>query len=214
MLVNNAGVSQRSLALDTSFDTYRAIMETDFFAPLRLTQLVAPHMVDRRSGRIVAISSLAGRTGSALRTGYSAAKHAVLGYFEALRAEFERAYGINVTTVLPGSVRTPIAVNALQGDGSRRGVSDDNIDAGMDPAEVARRIVEGIGRNAREIVVAEGTELAGLGLRAMDPERLFDHLAQEGARLAKARAAAGIGFRPDPALVGRTDGNNLVGRDI
>ena len=201
MLVNNAGVSQRSLALDTSFETYRAIMETDFFAPLRLTQLVAPHMVDRRSGRIVAISSLAGRTGSALRTGYSAAKHAMLGYFEALRAELEIAHGINVTTVLPGSVRTPIAVNALQGDGSRRGVSDDNIDAGMDPAEVARRIVEGIERNAREIIVAQGAELAGVGLRATDPERLFDYLAREGARLAEARAAAGTDFRPDPALL-------------
>ncbi len=201
MLVNNAGVSQRSLALDTELATYRAIMETDFFAPLRLTQLVAPHMVERRSGRIVAVSSLAGRTGTALRTGYCAAKHAMVGYFEALRAEFEMAYGVGVTIVLPGSVRTPIAVNALQGDGSVRGVSDENIEAGMDADEVARRIVDGIEANAREIVVAQGAELAGIGLRATDPERLFDYLAQEGARLARAREAASGGFRPDPARV-------------
>ena len=133
MLVNNAGVSQRSLALDTGFDTYRSIMEIDFFAPLRLTQLIVPLMVDRRQGRIIAISSLAGRIGSPLRTGYCAAKHALLGYFEALRAEMEDAYGIAVTTVLPGSVRTAVAKNALQGDGSTRGVSDDNIDNGMQP---------------------------------------------------------------------------------
>ena len=63
LLVNNAGVSQRSMALDTGFEVYRSLMEVDFFAPLRLTQLVAPHMVERRSGRIVAISSLAGRIG-------------------------------------------------------------------------------------------------------------------------------------------------------
>ena len=201
MLVNNAGISQRSLALDTGFEVYRALMEADFFAPLRLTQLVLPHMVARRSGRLVAISSLAGRTGSPLRTGYCAAKHALLGYYEALRAEVETAHGVSVTSVLPGSVRTAIATNALQGDGSVRGVSDTNIDAGMDPAEAARIIVDGIGRNQREIVVAQGAELHGFGLRASDPERLFDYMAQEGARLAAARAAAGEAFRPEPGKV-------------
>ncbi len=201
MLVNNAGISQRSLALDTGFDVYRAIMETDFFAPLRLTQLVAPHMVERRSGRLVAISSLAGRTGSPLRTGYCAAKHALLGYFEALRAEFEAAYDVRVTLVMPGSVRTPIAFNALQGDGSVRGASDANIDAGMDPAEVARIILDATERNLREVVIAQGAELNGVGLRASDPDRLFDWLAQEGARLAAARQATGAGFRPEPAKV-------------
>ncbi|MFZ5618071.1 MAG: SDR family NAD(P)-dependent oxidoreductase, partial [Pseudomonadota bacterium] len=50
LLINNAGVSQRSLALDTSFDVYRRIMEIDFFAPLRLTQLVLPSMIEARSG--------------------------------------------------------------------------------------------------------------------------------------------------------------------
>ena len=201
MLVNNAGISQRSLALDTGPEVYRALMETDFFAPLRLTQLVVPHMVERRSGRLVAISSLAGRIGSPLRTGYCAAKHALLGYFEALRAECEVAYNVFVTTVLPGSVRTAIATNALQGDGSVRGTSDANIDAGMDPAEVARIIVEGVAQNRREIIIAQGGELFASGLRASDPERLMDMMAQEGARLAAARTAAGGAFRPEPAKV-------------
>ena len=70
LLVNNAGISQRSLGVDTGFDVYRRLMEVDFFAPLRLTQLVLPGMIERRSGAIVAISSLAGRIGSPLRTGY------------------------------------------------------------------------------------------------------------------------------------------------
>ncbi len=202
MLVNNAGISQRSLALDTEFDIYRRLMETDFFAPLRLTQLVLPHMVGRSTGRLVAISSLAGRIGSPLRTGYCAAKHALLGYFEALRAEIETAYGVSVTTVLPGSVRTAIATNALLGDGAVRGTSDANIEAGMDPAEAARLIAAGIAENRREIVVAQGGELGAAGLRATDPERLMDLLAQEGARLAALRAAAGGGaFRPDPGVV-------------
>lgn len=198
LLVNNAGVSQRSLALDTAFAVYRSLMETDFLAPLALTQLVVPHMVARRSGRIVAVSSLAGRIGSPLRSGYCAAKHALLGYAEALRAEIELAYGVGVTTVLPGSVRTPIAINALQADGSARGVSDANIDAGMDPAQAAEIIVDGIDRGLREVVVAQGGELAASEMRRHDPERLFDGMAKEGARLAAARAASGEGFRPDP----------------
>ncbi|MDO9488281.1 MAG: SDR family NAD(P)-dependent oxidoreductase, partial [Sphingomonadaceae bacterium] len=117
MLVNNAGISQRSLGLDTGFDVYRRLMEIDFFAPLRLTQLVLPAMVARGSGHLMAISSVAGKAGSPLRTGYCAAKHAVVGYFDALRAEVDR-HGVGVTVVTPGFVRTSIAANAVQGDGS------------------------------------------------------------------------------------------------
>ena len=113
LLVNNAGVSQRSLALDTEFDAYRKIMEIDYFAPLRLTQLALPHMVERRSGHIAVVSSLAGKVGVPLRTGYSSAKFAIVGYFEALRSEIETAYDVGVTIILPGSVKTNVAVNAF-----------------------------------------------------------------------------------------------------
>jgi short-subunit dehydrogenase len=203
LLVNNAGISQRSLGLDTGFEVYRRLMEVDFFAPLRLTQLVLPGMVERGSGAIVAISSLAGRIGSPLRTGYCAAKHALLGYFEALRAEVETAYGVKVLSVMPGSVRTAVAANALLGDGEVRGVSDANIDNGMDPAEVARLILEALKAGRRELIVAEGAELNAAQLRLADPERLWDGLAREGARLAAARDRHGAGFRPDPARVER-----------
>ena len=204
LLVNNAGISQRSLGIDTGFDVYRRLMEVDFFAPLRLTQLVMPQMVERRFGAIVAISSLAGRIGSPLRTGYCAAKHALLGYFEALRAEVETAYGVKVLSVMPGSVRTAVAANALLGDGAVRGVSDDNIDNGMDPAEVARLILRALDEGRRELIVAEGAELGAATLRSGDPERLWDGLAREGARLAAAREAGGVGFQPDPARVERS----------
>lgn len=183
LLVNNAGVTQRSLALDTGFDVYRRLMEVDFFAPLRLTQLILPHMVARRSGHLVAISSLAGMFGSPLRTGYCAAKHALNGYFEALRAEIELAHGISVSIVMPGSVSTDVATNALKGDGSRRGSSDDHIDNGMDPADAAAIIFQGIAEGCREIIVAEGRELRAAELRHTNPARLFKAMSAEGARL-------------------------------
>jgi short-subunit dehydrogenase len=198
MLVNNAGVSQRSLAIDTSMEVYRRIMEVDFFAPVALTQTLLPHLVARKSGHIAAVSSVAGKIGSPLRSGYSAAKHALIGYCDALRGEVEQAYGIGVTTILPGSVRTRVAANALLGDGTVRGVSDDNIDNGMDPAEVAAKVLAGLQDGVREIVIAEGAEAMAAQMRTQQPDRLFDAMAREGARLAGLRAA---GVRPDPRPV-------------
>ncbi len=198
LLINNAGVSQRSLALDTSFDVYRRIMEVDFFAPLRLTQLVLPSMVNRKSGRIVMISSVAGKVGAPLRTAYCAAKHACVGYCDALRAEVEKAYGVGVFVVTPGSVRTNVAVNALEGDGAPRGRSDQNIENGMAPEKAADIILAGVAEGKREIVVAEGMELAALQMRTDNPDGLFGFVAEEGARLAAARDA---GEAADPRRV-------------
>ena len=201
VLVNNAGISQRSLAVDTKPEVYRALIETDLLAPIWLSQLVVPRMAERRQGHIIGISSVAGRVGTVLRTGYCAAKHGLIGYLDALRSEVEQAYGVRVTTVLPGSVCTQVAANALMADGSARGESDVNIDAGMEPAECARRILDGIAKGEREIIVAEGGEAFAAGLRFSDPERLFDMLAKEGARLAAARET---GERPEPREVRRT----------
>ncbi len=200
VLVNNAGISQRSLALDTGLDVYRRILEVDFFAPLALTQLVLPRMVARGAGHIVAVSSVAGKIGVPLRTAYCAAKHALVGYCDALRSEIDAAYGVRVTTVLPGSVRTRIAVNALLADGTPRGSSDANIDNGMDPADVAARVLAGMADGTAEIVIAEGNEAMAVELRRTNPPALFALTAKEGARLAEARAAAGGGaYRPEPA---------------
>lgn len=201
LLVNNAGVSQRSLAIDTVPEVYDRLIDTDLRAPIHLTQALLPRLVERRSGTIVMIASVAGRLGPVLRTGYAAAKHGLIGYADALRAEVEKAYGLRVVNVLPGSVRTGVARNALQGDGSARGESDANIDAGMEPAECARQILAGLAEGKREIVVAEGQEAFAAALRWQNPEQLFDLLAAEGAKLAATRAAGG---RPDPRPVNRT----------
>ncbi len=158
ILVNNAGISQRSLALDTGFDVYRTVMEVDFFAPLRLTQLVLPDMVARGSGAVVNIASVAGKIGSPLRTGYCAAKHAMVGWSDALRAEIAQ-YGVAVHVVAPGFVRTNVAVNAIQGDGSTRGHSDAAIEAGISPESAAATILDGIAAGTREILVGDGPEM-------------------------------------------------------
>ena len=201
LLINNAGVSQRSLALDTSLDVYRQLIEIDYLAPVALTQLLLPRLVEQGSGQLAVVSSVAGKLGAPMRTGYCGAKHAVVGYFEALRAEVEEAYGIGVSVILPGSVRTAIASNALEGSGAARGRSDANIDNGIDPNDAAKTILDGLAQRQHDIVVAEGQELLALQLRASDPERTFAFTAAEGTRLAKQRAERGACASVDPSAV-------------
>lgn len=203
LLINNAGISQRSLALDTSLQVYRQLMEVDYLAPVALTQLLLPRLVEQGSGQLAVVSSVAGKLGAPLRTGYCGAKHAVVGYFEAFRAEVEQAYGIGVSVIIPGSVRTAIAANALEGGGNARGRSDANIDNGIDPDDAARTIIEGLSAGKHDIVVAEGMELMALQMRASDPERTFAFTAAEGAKLAQQRAELGAGASIDPNAVNR-----------
>ncbi|KPF67127.1 short-chain dehydrogenase [alpha proteobacterium AAP81b] len=186
ILVNNAGISQRSLALDTDFDVYRTIMEVDFFAPLRLTQLVLPAMVARGAGAIVNNASVAGKVGSPLRTGYSAAKHAMVGWSDALRAEIAQ-YGVTVHVVTPGFVATGIAANALKGDGSVNGPTDDPVNAGISIDEAAAIILAALAEDRREIPVARAgaPELMMLDLIRSDPERLFDLMASMAPKVAR-----------------------------
>lgn len=173
VLVNNAGISQRSLAIDTDFPVYEKIVGVDLLAPIALTQAILPHLLGRGSGQIVMISSVAGKAGVPMRTAYCAAKHGLIGYADALRSEVA-GQGVKILVVAPGSVRTNVSRNALNADGSARGVSDAAIDNGIDPANVAEIIWSAVGEGKREIVIAEGMEANIPILRAQDPEKLFD----------------------------------------
>ncbi|WP_341904692.1 SDR family NAD(P)-dependent oxidoreductase [Sandarakinorhabdus limnophila] len=185
-LVNNAGISQRSLALDTEFPVYRTLMEVDFFAPLRLTQLVLPAMVQRGSGRIINNASVAGKVGSPLRTGYCAAKHALVGWSDALRAEIAQ-YGVQVHVLTPGFVATGIGKNALRGDGSQKGDGEDPVDAGISIHEAAAQIIAGITGNVPEIPVGRdgAAEMQLLGLKRQDPEACFQLMAGMAPKVAR-----------------------------
>lgn len=185
ILINNAGISQRSLAVETHPDIYHKIVNVDLLAPIWLTQLLLPHMVEVGGGHIVGISSVAGRIGPPLRTAYSAAKHGLIGYMDALRAETEVLHNIKVTNILPGSIRTDVSRNALTKDGERRGKSDSVIDNGMEPAECARQILEAVANNTPELIIAEGPELMMAQLRQSEPEKLFAMLSQFGAETAR-----------------------------
>jgi short-subunit dehydrogenase len=173
VLVNNAGISQRSPAVDTDLSVYQRIVDVDLLAPIALTQALLSHMVARGSGQIVMISSVAGKAGIPMRTAYCAAKHGLIGYADALRSEVA-GQGVKVLVVAPGSVKTNVSRNALNADGSVRGISDAAIENGIDPHEVATRIWDAVATGKREITIAEGMEASIPVLRAQDPEKLFD----------------------------------------
>ena len=141
-------------------------------------------MVQAGGAHIVAISSVAGRIGAPLRTAYSAAKHGLIGYMDALRAETEVTHNIRVTNVLPGSVATNISRNAMTKDGSKRGKSDENIDNGDDPMDCASAILEAVKNNTQELLYAGDFEKSFAEMRHSDPEKLFDMIGGLGAQIA------------------------------
>ncbi|MHA7899920.1 MAG: SDR family NAD(P)-dependent oxidoreductase [Henriciella sp.] len=185
ILLNNAGVSQRSLAIHTDPQVYTDLINIDLIAPIWLTQLQLPRMVEAGGAHIVAISSVAGRIGPPLRTAYAAAKHGLIGYMDSLRTEVSERHNIHVTNVLPGSVATNVSRNALTKDGSKRGKSDANIDGGDDPADLAKEIMTAITEKTPELIFAKGMEYDAAKLRQSDPDALFAMMNQLGAQIAE-----------------------------
>jgi dehydrogenase/reductase SDR family protein 7 len=176
MLINNAGISQRSLCVDTDMSVYRKLFEVDVLGQIALTKAVLPQMLEQGNGHIVITSSIAGKIGVALRTGYCASKHAVMGFFDALRAETARD-GIRVTTITPGYIKTNVSVNALKGDGSEFGETDSNIANGMNVTRCAEVIMEGFRKGTPEIAVGEGMEMKALWLKRFFPRAVFKKVA-------------------------------------
>jgi dehydrogenase/reductase SDR family member 7B len=181
ILVNNAGWSQRSALVETQMDVYRKLMELDYFAPVALTRAVVPTMREQGSGHIIMISSVAGKIGVPLRSGYSAAKHALAGFTEAARAELWRD-GLKFTIIYPGYVRTPISANALEGDGSAHNIMDASTENGISPESCAEEIWDGVIENDEEVYVG-GRELAYLRLKRYAP-RLFSFALKRARRTA------------------------------
>lgn len=176
ILINNGGVSQRSMVHETDAAIDRKIMEVNFFGPLILTKGVLPRMLSQGDGRIVAISSVVGKFGFPMRSAYSASKHAMHGFFETLGLECEDR-GVSATLVCPGRVKTAISLNAVTRDGSAHGKMDPGQEQGI-PADVcARKIVKAVKKRKHEVYIGRG-EVAMVYFRRFIPP-LFRMLAKK-----------------------------------
>lgn len=154
VLVNNAGISQRSMVMDTTMDVYRRIFELDFFATVALTKAVLPGMVQRGAGHVLTISSVVGYISSPMRSGYAAAKHALHGFYDAARAELWRQ-NVKFTLACPGYVRTDVSRNAITGSGATYGKVDSSIAKGVDPAVCAEKIWRAVEKDRDEVLVGK-----------------------------------------------------------
>ena len=175
IMVHNAGVSQRSYIKDTEMDVYLKIMNIDFFSTVAITKAILPYMIKQQSGHFIVISSVAGKIGTIMRSGYNAAKHALHGFYDALRAEgYEN--NIKVTTICPGYIKTNISVNALNESGSKFGKMDSNQENGIPAEECARRILDAVKKDKKEIYIGGFKEVAAIYLKRFLPNLLFDQV--------------------------------------
>jgi dehydrogenase/reductase SDR family member 7B len=180
VLINNGGVSQRALAIETTLDVDKKLMNVNYFGTIALTKAVLPDMLTHQLGHIVTITSLTGKFGSPYRSSYAAAKHALHGFFDSLRAEVAHT-PIKITLVCPGFVRTNVSINAMTGDGSQLGTMDDATDKGLRPEVLAEKIIYAIERGKEEVYFG-GKEVMGVYLKRFFPAYFSKMLAKAKVR--------------------------------
>jgi dehydrogenase/reductase SDR family member 7B len=173
ILVNNGGISQRSLGKETPLEIDKKIMDINYFGTVCLTKAILPGMLERKEGHIVVISSLTGKFGAPLRSAYAASKHALHGFFDTLRLESSKD-GLKITLVCPGYIRTNVSINALTASGKPQNSMDPDSDNGMAPEKLAKIIIKAIVRGQEEIVTG-GKEILGVYLKRFFP-RLFSKM--------------------------------------
>jgi len=171
LLINNGGISMRSLAIETPIEIDRKIMEIDFFSYVILTKALLPSMIEQNEGFIGVTSSLSGKFGFPLRSSYAAAKHAIQGYYETLRIELKDA-GISVTIAYPGSINTSISVNAIEKDGKPHGIMDPAQKNGMSAEDCAKRYIKAIKKGRPEVLIG-GKEFIMFHLKRFFPRLFF-----------------------------------------
>ena len=155
VLVNNAGVSQRSLIVDTEFEVYKKLMDINYLGTVALTKALLPYFIKAKKGHFVTVTSLMGKFGSPYRSGYCGAKHALHGFFDVLRMEHEKD-GVDVTLICPGFVQTNIAKNALTADGSQQQTDDLATQNGLQVAVFTQKMIRAIEQKKFEAFIGKG----------------------------------------------------------
>jgi short-subunit dehydrogenase len=169
VIILNGGISQRSLAIETSLDVDRQLMTVNYLSNVAIVKAILPQLIAQPSAKIGVVSSLVGRVGSPYRTGYAASKHALHGFFDSLRAEIPET--VSITMVCPGFVKTNVSVNALTGDGSALGTMDRAQAHGLDVGPAAARALAAIDARKLEVYIA-GPEGKAIWLQRFAPALL------------------------------------------
>ncbi|MGV6851336.1 MAG: SDR family oxidoreductase [bacterium] len=175
ILVNNAGISQRAKVEDTTLEMDRRLFEVNFFGAVALTRALLPTLIQNK-GKIVVISSVTGKVQTPGRSAYCASKHALQGWFDALRCEVWRK-GVHVLLVTPGFIKTNLSFAALEADGTARNRMDKNQQKGMDVNKAAKGIIRAEQNNREEYYVGGFKEHLAIKIKRFLP-RLYSVIAK------------------------------------
>ena len=168
ILINNGGISHRATVLESNMEVYRRIMEVDYFAPIQLSKLVLPGMLEQKFGQHVVLTSATGIISTPMRSAYAAAKHALHGFYDALHAE-EYDNNVRVTLVCPGYIQTKISYNALKGDGKAQKKHENDISKGFTPEQAVKKIVKAIEQRKEELYFGGFKEMLAIRLKRFLP---------------------------------------------
>jgi len=145
-------------------------MDVDYLGTVALSKALLPHFIENNTGHFAVVTSLMGKFSSPYRSGYCGAKHALHGFFDALRMEHEKD-NVNVTLICPGFVNTNIAKNALIGDGSLQNSQDQATENGLSIAEFCDRMLTAIQKEKFEAYIGK-KEILGVYLKRFFPKLL------------------------------------------
>ncbi|MEZ4539637.1 MAG: SDR family oxidoreductase [Chloroflexota bacterium] len=175
-LINNAGLSMWMKFEDVEdLHSLEYLMRVNFFGSMYCTYYALPYL-KQSQGRIVAVASVAARTGVPTRTGYAASKHAMVGFFESLRIEVEDD-GVSVTIAFPDFVASGMHTRSLGADGRPLGHNPLQVDKIMTSDACAQLILDGAAARKRQVLMSNRSRL-GQWLKLIAPGRV-DQIAKK-----------------------------------
>ena len=172
VLVNNAGISMRAMFRDLDLSVIKNLMDVNFWGTVYCTKYALPYLLSTK-GSVVGVISIAGFKGLPARTGYSASKFAIYGFLDTLRVEHLKD-DLHVMIFAPGFTASNIRFSALTADGSAQGKTPRNEGGMMSAESVAKRLVKGVYRRKRQVILTPVGKLSVL-LNKFFP-RLIDRL--------------------------------------
>lgn len=181
ILINNAGLSMRSLFKDTDLEVLKQLMGVNFWGTVYCTKYALPYLL-KAKGSVIGISSIAGFIGLPARTGYSASKFAMHGFLETLRVENLKT-GLHVLIAAPGFTASNIRKTALTGDGIQQGETPRKENKMMSAEEVAKHVAKAIKKRKSLLILTFIEGKFTVWLKKWMPHLLekltYNHMAKE-----------------------------------
>lgn len=169
ILINNAGISQRSLVFETSFKDELKLINVNLIGLIALTKAFLPAIIQQK-GQIVAITSVMGKINTKYRSAYAASKHGVVGYLDSIRLELQE-YDVNVCNIMPGFIATNIVKNAI--GSTNEIIANNENDLGMKPKIFANKALKAIYNKKSNVIISGFKEKFAVSFKRHFPV-LFD----------------------------------------